>query len=94
MIKSIMELIKIETTNTNILHKQDYLYNHNKDTYPLQNEFSLNNFFLIIKADEIKLQVLCFSNNNVLEIQLSELQSGNWYYFKIPPLWKKQLNNY
>ena len=86
-----MEWQRINTDRKFDLQKQDYLYQHNKTSYPLKDEISIETMFLILEVRDNIIKILRFSDSKEEEIQYSQLESGYWYCFILPPNIRKIL---
>lgn len=65
------------------LQKGDYLYEHDKDDYPLKNEFDISNLYFIIDVSNGNLEIHSMAEKKIRNIQLKEL-TGYWWILKIP----------
>ena len=86
-----MELQKINEDNKIIFQTHDYLYHHNKASYPSQNERTLESLYLITGVSDNKIKILNFYDSKEQEILSSELEIGYWYYYLLPSIIRKSL---
>ncbi|SFN60001.1 hypothetical protein SAMN05444143_1341 [Flavobacterium succinicans] len=89
-----MELEYINLTeflNRNIpLKKGDYLYKHDKNEYPLKNEYDISNLFFVTESNGHKLTIHNMSNSNIEQVDLSST-SEIWWLLPLPNLIRKQI---
>ena len=68
----------------------DYIYIHEKDGYPLQNEMNLENFFFVTEVLDDKIIVMGIVNSEEKEFVFSDFKD-NWWFIRIPEEIRKKL---
>lgn len=65
------------------LQNGDYLYEHDKDLYPLNNEFDLANLYFVTKPLQENLKVFSMVGDKQRTLNLDKLDN-NWWVMKLP----------
>ncbi|MGV4414020.1 hypothetical protein [Chryseobacterium sp. T1] len=65
------------------LQNGDYLYEHDKDLYPLNNEFDLTNLYFVTKSLQENLKVFSMVGDKQRTLNLDKLDN-NWWVMKLP----------
>lgn len=73
-----------------ILQKGDYLYEHDKDTYPLKKELDISNLYFVTLVLNENIEIHSMAENKVKNIKLKDLK-GSWWIMKIPVFIREKL---
>ncbi|AMO19762.1 hypothetical protein [Flavobacterium columnare] len=73
-----------------LLNKGDYLYRHDKNEYPLKEEFDLSNLYFVTESNGHELTIHNMSNSNIEKIDLNST-SEIWWLLPLPDLIRKQI---
>lgn len=72
------------------LQNGDYLYEHDKDLYPLNNEFDLTNLYFVTMPMNKTLTVFSMSGKKERFLNLNDLEN-NWWIMKLPYFFREKL---
>ena len=81
-----MELIPLNDflRETSYLRKGDYIYEHNNERAPVNNEMDISKLYQVWEADGHKLQIYSMaSKDDMIEINLETL-TGFWWILRLP----------
>jgi len=70
--------------------KLDYLYLHNKDTYPLKKEMDFDNLHFVIESSGFTVRVMGVLDGKEKEFNFSG-SKDNWWFIRIPDYITKKL---
>ncbi len=84
--KRMDDFLKLEVE----LQNGDYLYEHDKETYPLKNEFDLENLYFVTMNLDGKLEIHSKEGNKEKPINLRNL-NNNWWIMKLPEFIRKKI---
>jgi hypothetical protein len=76
------------------LQKGDYLYKHDKDEHPLNDEFDISNLFFVTKSNNHNLTIHNMADSSILKIDLLST-NDLWWLLPLPLHIRKKigLNN-
>lgn len=72
------------------LKKGDYLYRHDKNEYPLKDEYDISNLFFVTESNGHKLTIHNMSNSSIEQIDLNST-SEIWWLLPLPNFIRKQI---
>ncbi|WP_046757209.1 hypothetical protein [Kordia jejudonensis] len=72
------------------LEKGDYIYKHDKDAYPLKDEFDLANLYFVTESQLHNLTLMNMYNKANLNIDLDKTKDHFWI-LQIPSFVRKQI---
>lgn len=72
------------------LEKGDYVYRHDKNQYPLNNEFDIENLYFVTESQLHNLTLMNMSNKSNLNIDLDKVKDHFWI-LQIPSFVRKQI---
>lgn len=77
-------------SNNTFLKKGDYLYKHDKNVYPLQNEIDIANLFFVTNSIGHQLTICNMSTSSINKVNLSTT-AENWWLLPLPKLIRQQI---